>query len=195
MVGRTGHDAPARRMSDRLPGIRPRATLGRRLDMAARFSFPATSTALVLLVTAAPLGLPGQAELQEAMALGCVFFWSLFRPASLPPVLVFALGLLIDLLAFAPPGVGVLSLLLVHGVALRWRRGLVRQGFLLVWMVFIAVAAGAAALEWVLTSLLEFRLMPLAPCLFQAAISGGAYPALAVLLTIAHQTLADPDHA
>jgi rod shape-determining protein MreD len=182
-------------MSDRLPGIRPRPTLGRRLDMAARFGFPVTSTALLLILTAAPLGLPGQAELQEAVALGCVFFWSVFRPASLPPVLVFALGLLIDLLAYAPPGIGVLSLLLVHGLALRWRRGLARQGFMLVWLVFIGIACGAALLEWLLTSALMFRLMPPGPGLFQAAISSGIYPALAVLLTIAHQTLADPDHA
>ena len=38
----------------------------------------------------------------------------------------------------------VLVLLVVHGFALRWRRVLVRQGFLLVWLVFLAVAAGAA---------------------------------------------------
>jgi rod shape-determining protein MreD len=182
-------------MGDRLPGIRPRPTLGRRLDMAARIGFPAATTALMLILTAAPLGLPGQAELQSALALGCVFFWSLFRPASMPPVLVFALGLLADLLDYAPPGVGVLSLLLVHGVALRWRRGMVRQGFLQVWMMFVAIAIVSAGLEWALTSLLDFRLFPPGPGLFQAAISAGIYPALAVLLTYAHQTLADPDHA
>ncbi len=182
-------------MDERLPGIRPRATLGRRLDMAARFAFPATATALLLIVTAAPLGLPGQPELQEAVALACVFFWSLFRPASMPPVLVFALGLLTDLLDYAPPGLGVLSLLIVHGLALRWRRGMTRQGFLPVWMVFITIACGGALLEWALTSLLSLRLMPPGPGLFQAAISAGLYPALAVLLTHAHQTLADPSHA
>jgi rod shape-determining protein MreD len=182
-------------VSDRLPGIRPRPTLGRQLDMAARFAFPTASTALLLILTAAPLGLIGQAELQAALALGCVFFWSLFRPASMPPVLVLAIGLLTDLLDYAPLGVGVLSLLVVHGIALRWRRGLVRQGFLPVWMVFVVVACAAALLEWALTSLLNFRLLPPAPGLFQAAISAGLYPALAVLLTYAHQTLADPYHA
>lgn len=70
---------------DRLPGIRPRESLLRRLDMAARWSFPATTSALLLLAAAAPLGLPGQGELQAAIALACVYFWSLFRPASLPP--------------------------------------------------------------------------------------------------------------
>ncbi len=180
---------------NKLPGIRPRQSLGRRLDMAARRGFPATTTALLLLFAAAPLGLPGQAELQACVALSCVFFWSLFRPVSMTPVMVFLIGLLTDLLGFAPPGVGVLSLLFVHGFAMRWRRLLVRQGFVLVWLAFVAIATGTAALQWALTSLLTFRLLPPAPGLFQAAIGAGLYPALATLLTRAHHTLAEPERA
>ena len=180
---------------DKTPGIRPRQNLARQLDMMARRGFPACTTALLLLVSAAPLGVPGQAELQASVSLACVFFWSLFRPASMPPVVVFAIGLLTDLLGYAPPGVSVLALLIVHGLALRWRRVLVRQGFLLVWLAFVCVAAGAAALEWALTSLLTFRLLPPGPGFFQTAIGAGLYPALATLLTRAHHTLAEPEQA
>lgn len=180
---------------NKLPGIRPRPSLGRRLDMAARRGFPGSTTALLILFAAAPLGVPGQAELQVAVALAAVFFWSLFRPASMPPAVVFALGLLVDLLDFAPPGVGVLALLLAHGLALRWRRVLARQGFLLVWLSFVGIAAGAATLQWALTSLLTFRLLPPGPGIFQAAIGAGLYPALATLLTKAHHTLAEPEQA
>jgi rod shape-determining protein MreD len=179
-------------MSDRLPGIRPRQSLWRRLDATARWGFPASSTALALMLTAAPLGLPGQSELQAAIALASVFFWSLFRPASMPPPVVFLLGLFADLLEYAPPGVTVLTLLIVHGLALRWRRVLVRQGFLLVWLSFVGVAIGAALLQWVLNCVLVFRLLPPGPAAFQALLAAGVYPALAVLLTRAHQTLADP---
>ena len=182
-------------MDERLPGIRPRQSLWRRLDMSARWSFPAATTALLCILTAAPLGLPAQAELQGAVALASVFFWSLFRPASMLPPVVFLLGVLVDLLDYAPPGVAVLSLLLVHGLALRWRRVLVRQGFLMVWLTFVGVACGAAALQWMLTSLLVFRLLPPGPGLFQAALAAALYPALAVLLTRAHQTLAEPARA
>jgi rod shape-determining protein MreD len=50
-------------MDERLPGIRPRQTLWRRLDRTARLAFPATMTLTLLLLTAAPFRLPGQAEL------------------------------------------------------------------------------------------------------------------------------------
>ena len=111
---------------DKTPGIRPRPTLWRQLDAASRAAFPAAITALVLLGTSAPLGLPGQAQLQPAAALACVFFWSLFRPASMPPAVVFLIGLLADLLGLSPVGASVLVLLMVHGFAVRWRRVLVR---------------------------------------------------------------------
>lgn len=182
-------------MDDRLPGIRPRPSLGRRLDMAARRSFPAVSTLLLLLTAAAPLGIPGQAELQVSVALAGVFFWSLFRPASMPPSAVFLIGVMTDLLGFASIGTGVLTLLLAHGLALRSRRFLVRQGFLVVWLAFVAVAAAAAALGWGLACLLSFRLFPAGPGVFQAALGAGLYPVLATVLTRAHQTLAEPERA
>ncbi len=182
-------------MDERTPGVRPRPSLGRLLDVAARRSFPGATTVLLLLLTAGPLGLPGQAELQGALALGCVFFWSLFRPASLPPLLVFGLGVLADLLGYGPVGVGVLILLSAHGFALRWRHMLTRQGFLRIWFAFMVVAAAAAVLQWGLTSLLTFRLLPVGPALFQLALSAGLYPLLAAILARAHATVAEPARA
>ncbi len=94
---------------DQRPGIRPRASLGRRLDIAARFSFPACVTILLMLLTQAPLEIAGQAALLPAVTLCCVWFWSLFRPDALPPPIVFLIGLLMDLLGYLPPGVGVFT--------------------------------------------------------------------------------------
>ena len=124
-----------------------------------------------------------------------MFFWSVYRPASMPPPAVFLVGLLADLLDFAPPGVGVISLLIAHGVAARWRRDLIRLGFLLVWLAFVVVASGLASLQWSLTSALTFRVLPVGPALFQAALAAGLYPMLAVLLVRAHRTLAEPGNA
>jgi rod shape-determining protein MreD len=136
---------------------------------------------LLLLLLAAPLGLPGQPELQQAAALGNVFFWSLFRPGSMTPPMVFLLGLLV--------------LLIAHGLALRWRRALTRQGFLIVWLAFLGIAAAAAAMSWALVSLLTLTLLPVGPALFQAGLSAGCYPLLATLLVRAHRNLADPEQA
>ncbi len=182
-------------MDERFPGIRPQPTIWQRIDSFARLSFAGASAALLLLTVAAPLGLPGQAQLLEALAIACIFFWSLFRPACMGPPLVFALGLLADLLGFGPIGINVLVLLITHGIALRWRRFLTRQGFLLVWLAFVVVAFGAAVLQWLLTCGLMLRVLPPFPVLFQAVLAAGIYPPLAVLLTRAHQALAEQGEA
>lgn len=181
--------------ADQIPGIRPRATLGRRLDIAARCAFPIGCTLLLMLLTVTPVGIADQAALLPAVALACVYFWSLFRPASMPPPVVFLLGLMLDLLGYLPLGVGALTLLAVHGVALRWRQFLTRQGFLAVWLVFAGFALGATALSWVLTMVLTFRLLPVGEAMFQAVLAAALYPALAALFVLAHRTIADPERA
>lgn len=148
-----------------------------------------------MLLLAMPFGLPGQAQLQPAAALACVFFWSVFRPASMPPPVVFVLGLLVDLLGLAPLGSNVLAMLVAHGLAVQWRRMLAQQGFLVVWLAFVGVAAGAGVLSWALGSLLTLRLLPVAPTVFQFGLAAGLYPLLATVFTRAHRSLANPDNA
>ncbi len=181
--------------TDQTPGIRPRITLWHLLDVAARQAFPVALTITVLLLLSTPIGIAGQAQLQPAWVLASVYFWSLFRPASLPAPAVFAIGLLLDLLAQGPIGVSVLILLLAHATALRLRRVLVRQGFASVWLVFLLFAATAATLEWLLVSILTWHALSFWPALFEFGVAAGAYPILATLLTHAHRGIAAPERA
>ncbi len=180
---------------DRRPGIRPRPTLGRRLDIAARIGFPACVTILLMLLTDAPWGVSGQTTLLPAIALCSVWFWSLFRPETFPPPVVFAIGLLLDLLGYLPLGVGVFTLLAVHGVAVLLREGLALRGFFRIWIVFAVVAAAAALLIWLLVMLLTLHLLSPRPAIFMAILSIAIYPVLAVPFAGAHRSVANPEDA
>lgn len=151
----------------------------RRLDSLARALLPMVLSSVLLVMAAGPTGVPA---LVPATALPCVVFWSIFRPAAVPPPAIFALGVLQDLLTMAPLGLGVVTLLITHGLVVAWRRFLVRQSFLFVWLVFCAFAAGAAALGWLVTALLAWTVPPLPPALHQAALTAGLYPLFAFLL-------------
>jgi rod shape-determining protein MreD len=148
-----------------------------------------------MLLSLAPFGLWGQAAILPTVALTCVWFWSLFRPAAMSPPVVFLIGLLLDLLGFLPPGVGALTMLTTFAIAQRLRRFLSHQRFAVIWLIFIAVACGIAAMNWALISLLKFSVVPLGPVLFQAGLAVAMYPAVAIPLTLAHRTIADPDQA
>jgi rod shape-determining protein MreD len=180
---------------DQRPGIRPRASLGRRLDILARCSFPVCITILLMLLTQTPLGIPGQAALLPAVALCCVWFWSVFRPDALAPPVVFLIGILLDLLGYLPLGVGVFTLLAVHGVALSMRRSLSRRGFAWIWIVFAGVAAAASLLIWLTVMLLTLRLLSPDPAIFVAILSVSIYPLLAIPFAGAHRSIADPGRA
>jgi len=179
-------------IADRKPGIRPRLTMGRRLDIAWRNAFPVTISLALMLLSLARFGIPGQAALLPAVAMTCVWFWSLYRPAAMSPPVVLLLGVLLDLLGVLPLGVGVLTMLTVHGIALRLRRFLSRHGFALDWLVFSGVACGIAAMNWALVAALTLSLPLAGPVLFHAGLAVAMYPAVAVPLVLAHRGFADP---
>ncbi|MBR0651381.1 rod shape-determining protein MreD [Roseomonas terrae] len=174
---------PARR-----PHGRPAPAPGllRRIDDAARTAFPGFSTAFLMVLAAAPINLPSPVF---AVTLPCVAFWSVFRPAAMMPPVVFLLGLLLDLLTYAPLGAGVLVLLALHAVAVRLRFALVRQSFLAVWLGFCVAALVSVVFYWGLQSLLALRLSPIAPALYAALLACGLYPILAYLLTRVHEAM------
>lgn len=179
---------------NRRPQGRPAPASGllRRVDAFARLAFPGFSTAFLMVLAAAPVALPSPVF---AVALPCVAFWSVFRPAAMMPPIVFLLGLLMDLLTLAPLGSGILVLLLLQAVALRFRRFLARQSFLAVWLAFCVAAFGGAVLCWALQSLLALRLSPIAPALHAALLSCGLYPAVALVLTRVHEAMLQAENA
>ncbi|HET7883373.1 MAG TPA: rod shape-determining protein MreD [Acetobacteraceae bacterium] len=180
---------------EQAPGIRPRISLGRRLDIAARCAFPAGCTVMLMLLTQIPFGIADQAALLFAITLPCVYVWSLARPTALPPPVMFLIGLLFDLLGYLPLGVGPLTLLTVHGLSLRWRPMLLAKGFLSGWLAFCGFALGAALLAWALIAALLFQPLPVGPALFEALLSVALYPAFAILFLRAYGTIADPERA
>ncbi len=171
----------ARRPTRQGPGI------WRRLDAASRLAWPAFCTIFGLFLIGLPLGLPGQAELRPAYAMACVFFWSLYRPGSIPAPFVAFTGLLLDLLNLSPLGLWAVLLLLLQGLTLAARRRLAPSGFLLNWAIFCALAAGFSALFWAMQCLLTLTLLTLIPLGVQILVCAGVYPALAALFIRAHR--------
>ncbi len=167
--------------------VRRRPSAWRRLDAASRYAWPAAFLVFGLLVIGLPLGLPGQAELRPAYAMACVFFWSLYRPSSLPAPIVALTGLLLDLLGISPLGLWAVLLLVLQGATLASRRRLVPQFFLLNWLVFCAFAASASALAWAIQSILGLGLLPALPAVAQAFAAAGLYPAIAAVFIRAHR--------
>jgi len=171
----------------RRSGMRQGPSVWRRLDAASRHAWPVFSTLFGLFLIGLPLGLPGQAELRPAYAMACVFFWSLYRPTSLPAPMVAVCGLLLDLLNLSSLGLWAVLLLLLQGTTLAARRRLAPSGFLLNWAAFTALSTAFSALFWAMQSLLTLTLLTPIPLLVQILCCAGVYPLLAALFIRAHR--------
>jgi len=169
------------------PAMRRRQSVWRQLDIASRYAFPIGFLVFGLFLIGMPFGLPGQAELRPVYAMACVFFWSLYRPSSLPAPLVALTGLLLDLLGLSPIGLWAVLLLLLHGAILAVRRRLIPQSFFFTWAVFSCAAALLSGLAWAAQSLLTLAVLPSLPLGVEILFAAGLYPAFAGFFIRAHR--------
>ncbi|GAJ28621.1 hypothetical protein [Acidomonas methanolica] len=177
------------------PGIEPRASLRRRLDVALRLALPWVSLLVCVFLLSAFSSLPGESALLFGICLGSVYFWSAHLPESMPSWAVFLVGLEADLISFGPPGTILIALLVVHGVAHTWRYGLSRINFLPGWGLFAALCIILSLFQWVVACVGALRFIPPMSALFQAGLSIGIYPTLSALFVRVHRAIVNPDRA
>lgn len=158
-------------------------TLWQRLDLVARQITPFLVTLLLVMLALVPLRVPNLAPIVPWLALVAVYYWTVYRPDLMPPLAVFGIGLFHDLATGTNVGVGALLLLLVHVAVLSQRRFFVSRSFLIIWIGFSVIAAGAMLLMWMVICTLEGELLSPRPVVFQYLITVAAYPPMAWLFT------------
>jgi rod shape-determining protein MreD len=150
---------------------------------------PAVTILLMLVVSLVPLSLPYFSQVAPAVTLIAVFYWTIYRPDLLPPVAVFVLGALQDLIVGTPLGMSALVLLLTSGFVSSQRRALIGKSFAIVWLGFAVTALGVALLSWVAASLYFLTLVRIVPVLVQGAVTVALYPLFAWCLNQVHRRL------
>lgn len=150
-----------------------RLAWARRLDAWARRAVPAATAFCLVLPAVAPVGASAVSDIAPVFTTMAVFYWTVHRPDLLPPAAVFAVGLFQDMLTGHPAGSTALALLAIYGAALSQRRVLLGKPFLVTWIGFAAIAAGAFLLVWLSICVLSARLLatPAAPAQFAATVA------------------------
>ena len=151
-------------------------TLWQQLDILARQITPFILTLAVMIAAMVPLQLPNFAQVMPWLALAAVYYWSVHRPDLMPAVAVFAVGVFHDLAAGTVLGVGAAALVLVHAAVLSQRRFFMSRSFLVIWLGFVVIAAGAILLAWLLNAALLGALIDPRPALFQFLTTIAVYP-------------------
>lgn len=150
-----------------------------RVDALARHLTPFGLTLALVILGVLPLHVPGYERVVPLLPLMAVYHWSVHRPELLPAYAVFAIGLLQDSLGGAPIGVNAVVYLCVYGVVLSQRRFFVGKSFVIVWLGFAVVGAGAVGLSWLLVSAFNMTLVEPRAAVFQYLVTLGGFPLLA----------------
>lgn len=105
-----------------------------------------------------------------------VFFWSIYGPDYMPPLSVFFIGLLQDLLTGGPLGLWPAVYLVTQFIVLSQRSYFLGREQKVVWIGFALAAAGASLILWLVMSLMAGVLLPIRGLLFQMTATVMIYP-------------------
>ena len=169
-----------------------RLSVFHRMDGWARNAFPFALTLLMMVLGATPLHISFFQALGPVLAMISAYYWAIHRPSLLPAPAVFIIGLVGDLMGQAPLGVGTMMLLFVYVVAFSQRRLFLGQPFLVVWLGFMMIAAGAMALGWILAGFVAGGALDPKRAVFAYVMALALYPAIADLFTRAQRAFLRP---
>lgn len=160
-----------------------------RLDQTGRNLLPFCVTLVAMLVGMVALPLPGYASVAPPLGLMAIYYWVIHRPDLLRPGAVFAIGVLQDLLSYAPLGLTTLVLVAVYWVVLNQRRFFLGNSFAFLWFGFSLIATGAGMGQWALYSLMEGRLVNVTAMVVQILLAVALFPLAGWLFSRLHRSL------
>jgi rod shape-determining protein MreD len=149
-----------------------------RLDIIARRITPFGLTVLLVLINVLPLQVPGLSQVMPMLPLMSIYLWAVHHPNLMPAYAVFFIGFLQDALIGTPIGLHTITYLMVFGIVVWQRRFLVGKPFVVIWVGFSLVAAGATIANWLLVSLYYLVVIQPEALVFQYLLSLGAFPLL-----------------
>lgn len=154
-------------------------SLWHRIDLLARQLTPSMLTLVLVIFSVVPLRILDFSTVVPLLPLMSVYHWAIFRPRLLPAYAVFLIGILQDILTGAPVGVNALVFLLVYGAVLSQKGFFTGKSFFILWLGFSLIAAGAAALNWLVVSILNVAIVEVQTVVFQYLLTLGFFPAVA----------------
>jgi len=110
-----------------------------------------------------------------------VFFWSVYRPSLLPPILLFVVGVVQDILLLYPVGLHAILLLVFQFFIVRQRLFLLGQTHFALWMIFSVSCFLLLSLEWFVFSIYHWSIYDFEGLAVKGIISILVYPFVSLL--------------
>lgn len=170
----------------------PFSTLGERLDFWARASIAYCLMAFLFILNISALPYPLSSADKIPFILIAIYYWSIYRPTFLPPIFVFAAGLLFDLLSDGPLGLYAMLFLGAHWLISDQRRFLMAQSFFIIWLGFGVLHTGILLIEWIVFGIVNMHFASLRTILSPITLGFLSYPLVSFAIHLTHKMLPEP---
>ncbi len=114
--------------------------LGCRLYHLVLGALPLVTILLLVFILMIPFNTPVYIRCGGLLPLMGITYWTLVTPRSMSPVIVFIIGILVDVVTFMPLGMHAIVFLIVQSILKSQRRFLVGQGFWVLWVSFVLLS-------------------------------------------------------
>jgi rod shape-determining protein MreD len=148
------------------------------------------STLLLLLLSTVSFAAPYISQVRPFLVLMAVYYWAIYRPTIMPPLVVFLMGLMLDILTYAPLGLNALLLVAVQWIVRGQRVFLTGQPFIMIWIGFGFTAtlfASAQFLIYLMTT--AGAPLPTQALVASTALTFALFPAASLVFVWLHRLL------
>lgn len=139
------------------------------------------SLMLSLAFYAAPLRIAGGPDLMPMLPLITLFIWSTVRPRFIPPIVIFIVGILQDVLSGGVMGVWALAYLTAMTITRNRDEDGPTREIGPVWIRFLVTLVIAVPIAWAAGSFAIGQMAPVRPLLIESVASGLMFPLIALL--------------
>jgi rod shape-determining protein MreD len=112
-------------------------------------------TIILLILGTLSFAIPYLSEIRPYFVMMAIFYWSIYRPSVVSPILVFMLGLALDILTQAPIGLNALIFVVLQWVVSHQRVFLMGQPYVMIWIGFGFTAALCASIQFLVYLILS----------------------------------------
>ena len=165
------------------------SAISEQIDYFLRFVIAYIVMLALFLMNTVSLYLPFSGAFEIPLIAMLVFYWSIYRPTLIPDWLVFACGILFDILSGLPIGLNAFILLVLRWIVLDQRLFLMGQPFFVVWIGYSITCFAGCVLTWLLYGAAQLQLPPFAPVAMMVGAGILLFPLISFILHVTHRIL------
>ncbi len=144
---------------------------------------------LLFLLNIISISMPLSITIDVPFILMLIYYWSIYRPTLLPPILVFIMGGCLDLLSGWPLGINAFIFLVLRQLVSSQRIFLSGQPFIVVWLGSMVAISSSLFLQWGLFGLIELQWSSFDPVIISSFVGIVLFPAVSMVFHVLHRIL------